>query len=138
LKTLSIKQPFASLIAHGIKNIENRSWRTKFRGRIYIHASVATVFDAFMPIPIRDSGVTVNEWLVRNGYEWNYNNIPHSAIIGEVDIIDCVINHQSIWAEKSGEFPTYNWVLANSVSYDEPILNVKGKLSFWEFNKPIV
>ena len=30
--------------------------------------------------------------------------------------------------------PIYNWVLANPVVYDKPILNVKGKLSFWEFN----
>lgn len=39
MKALSIKQPWASLIAHGIKNIENRTWKTHFRGRIYIHAS---------------------------------------------------------------------------------------------------
>jgi hypothetical protein len=148
MKVLSIKQPWASLIASGIKDIENRTWKTNFRGRILIHASAATVFDAFMPIPIRDRGVTVNEWLERNGYEWNYNNIPHSAIIGEVDIIDCVINHPSIWAEKterlfninSGKFlpksSVCNWVLANPALYDEPILNVKGKLSFWEFTKP--
>ena len=38
-KAISIKQPWASLIAHGIKNIENRTWKTNFRGRIYIHAS---------------------------------------------------------------------------------------------------
>ena len=69
-----------------------------------------------------------------------------SAIIGEVEIIDCVINHPSIWAEKT-EFaqsgnqrfykdkPIYNWVLENPVLYEKPILNVKGKLSFWEFEK---
>ena len=39
MKALSIKQPWASLIAHGIKDIENRTWKTNFRGRIYIHAS---------------------------------------------------------------------------------------------------
>ena len=38
MKALSIKQPWASLIAHGIKDIENRTWKTNFRGRIYIHA----------------------------------------------------------------------------------------------------
>ena len=72
-----------------------------------------------------------------------------SAIIGEVEIVDCVINHTSIWAEKtpvkmqikksqliiSDEKPIYNWVLANPILYDEPILNIKGKLSFWEFEK---
>lgn len=83
----------------------------------------------------------------------------NSAIIGEVDIIDCVINHESIWADKTQTIytkpsikdknlrgynealkiykenkPIYNWVLANPILYDKPILNVKVKLSFWEFN----
>ena len=39
MKTLSIKQPWASLICEGIKDIENRTWHTKFRGRILIHSS---------------------------------------------------------------------------------------------------
>ncbi|RZJ91586.1 MAG: ASCH domain-containing protein, partial [Chryseobacterium sp.] len=44
MKSLSIKQPWASLIASGIKDIENRTWATKYRGRIYIHASGKPAF----------------------------------------------------------------------------------------------
>lgn len=40
--------------------------------------------------------------------------------------------------EQTGELPIgkpiYNWVLANAVLYDKPVLNVKGKLSFWDWN----
>ena len=78
-----------------------------------------------------------------------------------MDIVDCVINHPSTWADKTDYDsylrcrecadhddicpfdnlpcdeprmkPIYNWVLANPVLFDEPILNVKGKLSLWEF-----
>jgi len=39
MKTLSIRQPFASLICRGIKTIENRSWETSYRGKLLIHAS---------------------------------------------------------------------------------------------------
>ena len=39
VKVLTVKQPWASLIVHGIKDIENRSWRTNFRGRVLIHSS---------------------------------------------------------------------------------------------------
>jgi len=39
LKALSIKQPWAGLIAHGIKTIETRIWTTKYRGDILICAS---------------------------------------------------------------------------------------------------
>ena len=36
VKVLTVKQPWASLIVHGIKDIENRSWKTNFRGRVLI------------------------------------------------------------------------------------------------------
>lgn len=39
MKVLSIKEPWATLLVHGYKNIETRSWGTKQRGRILIHAS---------------------------------------------------------------------------------------------------
>ena len=153
MKALSIKQPWASLIAHGIKDIENRTWKTKFRGKIYIHACAKGVNPDFT----REQNNALYKWNTGVGTQPQ----SRSAIIGEVEIIDCVINHESIWAEKtqtdqdkqmfqlfgrtdkSGKVsddsikiigkPIYNWVLANPVLYDKPILNVKGKLSFWEF-----
>jgi hypothetical protein len=39
MKTLSIRQPYASLICKGIKTIENRTWKTNYRGKLLIHAS---------------------------------------------------------------------------------------------------
>jgi ASCH domain len=36
---LSIKQPWATLVVHGLKTIEIRSWPTARRGRILIHAA---------------------------------------------------------------------------------------------------
>ena len=34
-----------------------------------------------------------------------------------------------------GQKYVWNWVLVNPVLYEKPINNVKGKLSFWEFDK---
>ena len=136
MKALSIKQPYASLIALGIKDIENRTWKTNFRGRIYIHAS-AKYHDDFNNL-VSDSQIKSMQ-----DNRFLFSGLIYSAIIGEVDIVDCVINHSSIWAEETfipieGEGypqkPIYNWVLANHVMYDKPILNVKGKLSFWNFD----
>lgn len=145
MKAISIKQPWASLIAHGIKDIENRTWKTKFRGRIYIHASgkQAGSYDELL------NDLQKIEFKEKHDKITLRKQHHFSAIIGEVDIVDCVINHSSIWAEKtpvksqiknsqliiSNEKPIYNWVLANPILYDEPILNIKGKLSFWEFEK---
>lgn len=38
MKALSIKQPFASLIAQGVKTVEVRSWATSYRGPILVCA----------------------------------------------------------------------------------------------------
>jgi hypothetical protein len=72
-----------------------------------------------------------------------YTKCDYSAIIGAVDIVDCILNHDSIWADKTpyyllkGEeewngMPIYNWVLANPIKFPEPI-PAKGKLNFWDY-----
>jgi hypothetical protein len=38
-KVISIKQPYATFICAGIKTVENRTWKTNYRGRLLIHAS---------------------------------------------------------------------------------------------------
>lgn len=38
-KALTLTQPWALLVALGLKPIENRKWNVKFRGRFYIHTS---------------------------------------------------------------------------------------------------
>lgn len=43
MKTLSVRQPWASLLVSGLKDIENRTWAPNFRGRIMIHALSAKV-----------------------------------------------------------------------------------------------
>ncbi|UFT92849.1 ASCH domain-containing protein [Pectobacterium carotovorum] len=39
MKALSIRQPWAWLIVNGFKGVENRSWHTKYRGPILVHAA---------------------------------------------------------------------------------------------------
>jgi|LSPZ01.1.fsa_nt_gi hypothetical protein len=38
-KTLSVNQPYATLICAGVKDVENRDWKTNYRGKLLIHAS---------------------------------------------------------------------------------------------------
>ena len=63
-------------------------------------------------------------------FNCTYDGFPKGAIIGSVVISDCVQNHPSVWAEKG----CWNWILKDAVLFDKPIINVKGKLSFWEYN----
>jgi len=117
MKALSLTQPMAWAIFHG-KDVENRTWPTKFRGRVYIHAS---------------------KKLDREHYQWIAENenrlacflpqpedLVHGAIIGEVGIIDCVQNHGSRWFTGP-----YAFVLFNPILYDKPI-PCKGMLGFFE------
>ena len=140
MKAITIKQPWASLIVHGIKDIENRTWACpwKYIGhRVLIHASGK-------PVEMRNpnSVFTKAQW---DSLPIEFQRkiicaegIVNSAIIGRVEIIGCSINHPSKWAEKTDdskgyyENPIYNWVLANPILFPEPI-PAKGKLSFWEY-----
>ena len=147
-KVLSVKQPWSFLICSGIKDIENRTWKCpqKYIGEmVLIHASAK-------PENIKlemEGQATVKEIQLLSALNYCDENELYSAIIGSVEIVDCVINHPSIWAEnsngvmvghtfvyKSNEKPIWNWVLANPVLFDNPILNVKGKLGFWDYDLP--
>ena len=40
MKVITIKEPYATLIKNNVKLIETRSWKTSYRGKLYIHASL--------------------------------------------------------------------------------------------------
>lgn len=144
-KALTVKQPWSFLICVGIKPIENRTWKCpqKYIGeRVLIHASSDKKLNLLVL-----TGEQYED--ACNKFEWketrSVDRWDRSAIIGSVEIVDCVINHPSIWAEKSHYEvnlalhplrPIYNWVLANPILFDKPILNVKGKLGFWDYDLP--
>lgn len=46
MPALSIRQPWAWLIIHG-KDIENRDWYTRFRGRCFVHAAKGCTKDEY-------------------------------------------------------------------------------------------
>ena len=140
MKAISIKQPWAYLIASGVKDIENRTWKCpeKYIGeRVLIHAS-ASAPKSIRGLLNADQIDTVFKSDLYNDTDFA-KQYSTGTIIGSVEIVDCIINHTSVWAEKTA-LPEqldnkciWNWVLANPILFDEPILNVKGKLSFWNY-----
>ena len=44
MKVLTLHQPWASLVALGVKTIETRSWSTQYRGPLAIHAAAKVVY----------------------------------------------------------------------------------------------
>lgn len=95
LPCLSIRQPWAWLILHGGKDIENRDWPTKRRGRVLVHAA---------------KGMTQDEWGSAWEFSWGTGNaakafeagvtsktIERGGIVGSVEIVDCVEHSDSRW-----------------------------------------
>lgn len=124
-KALSVRQPWAWLIVNGYKNIENRSWPTRFRGRVLIHASKGMTMGEY------DDAVDVARNIKRKGLGMqdvdvfpSFNSLQRGGIVGAVDIIDCVDNSESPWF-----FGKYGFVLANHEIL--PFRQLKGSLGFF-------
>lgn len=83
MKCLTLRQPWASLVSHGPKRIETRSWATKHRGQLLIHAGMG-----------RDSGVSIT--LMQAGYNplesllAESRRLPAGAVVAAVELLDCV------------------------------------------------
>ena len=72
MKVITIKQPWATLIAEGIKKYEFRSWKLNYRGELLIHAGVGEDKEAM-------------EKYKHLGLEF-----PHKRIIAKVTVEDCI------------------------------------------------
>lgn len=136
MKVLSVRNPWAWLILHG-KDVENRTWRTKYRGKLGIHAS--KVWEKGFKNP--SSFFTLPQWeSMSEEYKRilifaSQSKIPCSAIIGEVDLVDVTFKKDSIWSVNG----QYQWVFENPVFYGENFIpDVKGKLGIWEFDDSLI
>lgn len=124
---LSIRQPWTWLILHAGKDVENRDWPTRVRGRILLHAGKALDVDATRDV---FSGVNpaTNDLLrfdVKPFEMETPTRFDVGGIIGEVEIVDCVDESESPWF-----FGRYGFVLRNPKPL--PFVPYKGRLGFFE------
>lgn len=90
MRALSVRQPWAWLILHGGKDIENRSWETMFRGQVLLHA-----------------GKTLTKAYHREVSHWaegefgiivpELDDMPRGGVVGVVTIAGCVRESASRW-----------------------------------------
>ena len=130
MKVLSVKQPWAALLVNGIKDIENRTRRTTFRGRILIHASKAQWSGFIADFLTEEQAKAVCEAKIEDS-DFR-KSLVRGMIIGSIEIYDCVKNDSSIWAEKN----VWNWKVRKPILFKKPI-PAKGKLGLWNFEKEI-
>lgn len=126
MKVLSIKEPWASLIMNGTKKIETRSWKTKYRGEIYIHASLSKA---------KITKPEVYELIKDMNFKCGY-------IICKCNLVDCIYmtneyvndmktNHYEEYICGHYEVGRYAWIVED-VRVIEPI-EAKGKLGLWNY-----
>lgn len=129
MKVLSIKEPFATLIMNKYKMIETRSWKTNYRGELYIHASL-TKMDEFNDR--EELKNLIKNLEMHNGY-----------IICKCQLINCIYmdehfidkikrNHQEYICGHY-EVGRYAWVLDNIELLDNSI-KAKGHLGIWNYD----
>lgn len=130
MKVLSLKEPFATLIMDKDKMIETRSFKTNYRGELYIHASLGNtdIKDR------KDLFHLVGKRSMHNGY-----------IICKCKLVDCVYMSSSFVEDMKknnykeyicGEYAEgrYAWILSDIQVLDE-FIPAKGKLGIWNYTK---
>ena len=138
MKALTIKQPWASLLAHGIKDIENRTWNTAFRGKFLIHAGKTLDTNAKLTKSQVEACVKKGILSQSTDGSWDWNiDFPCGAILGEGTIIDVIAPRantpeDSIWKE---DF-SYGLVISDAKPLEKAV-PAKGKLGFWEIDTPL-
>jgi hypothetical protein len=112
LWALSIRQPWAWLIANGYKDVENRRWLTRYRGTFAIHAALTpdTEFvkrfrDVLATVPLPET-------------------LECGGIVGVGELVDCVTESDSPWF-----CGPYGFVVAEATPV--PFKPLAGRLNFF-------
>lgn len=118
MKALSIKQPWVHAILNEGKEVENRTWTSKHRGWIALHASAK-------PMPATDDDFPGHICCP------DLKSLDYSAICGVARIVDITPKSRSKWFYRYDDGTiNYGWVLADVTPLPKPI-ECKGALGLW-------
>ena len=129
MKVLSIIEPWATLIKEKKKYIETRTWKTNYRGELYIHVS--------------KKKININDEHIRKLVELIPNvEMGYGKIICKCKLVDCKYIDENFKEEISknkqeylcGDFNVgrYAWILEDVVPLEKPI-EAKGQLNIWDY-----
>ena len=129
MKALTIKQPFASLIANGYKEYEFRTWKSSYRGELYIHAGKGIDKEAM------------------DRFKYLNLDYPQGVILAKCNMTDCLLVDSNLKETLKEKDPiVYKGAIkSNKQEYAFKLENIekinpipaKGKLSFWNIDEVI-
>jgi len=130
MKTLTLTQPWATLVAIGAKKIETRSWSTEYRGPLVIHSAKTFPAEAMALM------VTQPFAMYLAGHK-----MPLGFVIATCELVDVVRIIQGVEIPLGGEWHfgdytlgRYMWYLENVKMLPEPI-QARGALGLWEWKQ---
>ena len=131
MKAITLHQPYATLIALGVKTIETRSWSTSYRGPIAIHAGKAAIDPEL--IGDRTLDIILDTWGL------NINELPSGCVVATSWLTsvertealrDLVDDDDLQWGNfAAGRF---GWVLDTVVPLDPPV-PARGSQGLWDW-----
>jgi hypothetical protein len=111
MKSISLHQPYASLIAHDLKHWETRPMRTHHRGPLAICAALRNVMKDFNPVE------PSSPWHYARIY-MGLSDLPAGAVVAVVDVVDCL--------------PTREWVRRYVSRFSPPAID--RELAYGDFS----
>lgn len=140
MKALTINQPYAHLIMTGEKLVENRTWATKYRGTLLIHAGKTRKwldhFKEWKEYPFLDKRAADLDLPVPE-------DMTLGAIIAVVTLLDCLHSDDIAAGRFDNIYPwirshshvsgPWCWVLADARPLSHPI-PCRGSQGLWNFN----
>lgn len=129
MKCFSVKQPWAALIVAGIKPVENRTRPTKYRGPMMVHAGAT--YDGPGHKYLLSSDLLTLEQKKKLILGRLLAGKTKGAIIGQANLVDCVENYPSPWAEPG----KWHWVLSDARPFDKPV-PYPGRLGLFDAPDP--
>lgn len=125
---LTLTQPWASLVVLGRKRIETRSWSTRYRGALAIHAAKSwDLGDQAFAAGLIARGILPDR------------ELPRGAVIGLARLSEVVTTFEAMfspqWSEGEAEFGDFSdgrfaWLLEDAVELVNP-QPAKGSLGIW-------
>jgi len=125
MKIITLKQPWATLIAEGYKKYEFRSWKTSYRGDILIHA-----------------GGGVDKEAIEKFSSLNLI-YPKYRVLAKVQLVDCIeitddnykkINQENEFVYGNKKREGYAWKITNIKKINSN-KEIKGKLGLWNIDE---
>lgn len=134
MKALTLWQPWATFVAHGIKTIETRSWDTSYRGFLAIHAAQSIPGDVVRLC----SKEPFAEWIERLGYQ--VATLPLGKVVCKAQLnstFETGAQSVSDFERQFGDFSEgrFGWVFTSVIRYLHPI-PARGHQRLWDWWEP--